>query len=158
MQESSVVNVPAYDVFGSSYPSDPGLRVRLTLVPAALESEVLAAYHLPAPGGGAAPAPSPAPAANATAGRRLLQAPPPVPAPPTNVTNRATGWTYLGDYAAEPPDAWSFETAGAPQVGVGTANLNRCVCDSHFQKQRAEAAVCNRRRKKRVLSCACCGA
>ena len=67
-QEASVVSVPAYDVFGSTYPSDPGLKVRLTLVPLAMEAQVLSAYGLTPPAGvNATAVAAPAPQADADA-------------------------------------------------------------------------------------------
>lgn len=48
MQESSLVSVPVYDVFGASYSSDPGLKVRLTLVPATLEAWAVGSFGLTA--------------------------------------------------------------------------------------------------------------
>jgi hypothetical protein len=120
MQESSVATVPAYDVFGSSYPSDPGLRVRLALVPAALEAKVLSAYRLPAPGTTTSTVLAAAAAADASAyaaaGRRLQQAYTLPPPPAATMTNEATGWLYLDDYEDEPPNPWAFEPSGAPAV------------------------------------------
>jgi hypothetical protein len=115
--EAAVASVPVYDVFGALYPSDPGLRVRLSLVPAAIQGEVLARYGLTPPAGvtvvssssstttssnGTSTNGTTATTVTATPQRRLLQAnttnttspspspavaPSPSPPPASNATN-----------------------------------------------------------------------
>lgn len=122
MQESSIISVPVFDVFGAGFQTDPGLRVQLTLVPGGLEPSVVAGYRLPLSAPSSSSSTSTATSNTTTttvSGRRrqLLQLAP-LPTGPTNVTNNASNWMYLQDYEEEASDPWLLETGGAPQVLV----------------------------------------